>query len=232
MKQIPNLLTCLNLLSGCIAVVFVMAGEVQTGCYLVFLAALFDFFDGFAARALNAWSPIGKELDSLADVVSFGLVPGLIVYRILQPGDFPVAGQEWAFAAFLIPVFSALRLARFNVDESQKTSFRGLPTPACGLFIAALPAVADLSPALDALFRNPVFMLPLTLVLSYLLIAPLSLPSLKFSRDDRKGNRFRYIFLGMGLLLILLLNFAAIPVIIVLYLLSPVFIGKKNIDRG
>src|SRR5690606_22324212 len=187
MKQIPNLLTCLNLLSGCIAVVFVMAGEVQTGCYLVFLAALFDFFDGFAARALNAWSPIGKELDSLADVVSFGLVPGLIVYRILQRGGFPVAGQEWAFAAFLIPVFSARRVVRFKADESPKSSCRGLPTAACGRFIAALPAVADLSTALDALSRYPVFLLPLTLVLSYLQIAPLALPSLKFSPDDRKG---------------------------------------------
>src|SRR5690606_38110138 len=149
MKQIPNLLTCLNLLSGCIAVVFVMAGEVQTGCYLVFLAALFDFFAGFAARALNAWSPIGKELDSLAAVVSFGLVPGLFVDSFMQSGDIPVAGQQWPVAAFLIPLVSALRLARFKADESQKPRIRRLPAAACGLCSAALPAAAYLSPALD-----------------------------------------------------------------------------------
>src|SRR3546814_6572988 len=106
-KAIPNILTCLNLLSGCVAVVFVAAGEVMTGCCLVFLAAFFDFFDGFAARALNAWSPIGKELDSLADIISFGLVPGFVVFRLLQPGDFPQSGREWVFAAFLLTVFSA-----------------------------------------------------------------------------------------------------------------------------
>lgn len=198
-----------------------MKGEVRTGCYLVFLAAFFDFIDGFAARTLNASSPIGKELDSLADIVSFGLVPGLVIFRLLQPGDFPVAGQEWAFASFLIPVFSALRLARFNIDEGQKSSFTGLPTPACGLLIVSLPFLPGALPQLEAILYSPLFLLPLTLLLSYLLVAPLPLPSLKFSRDDRKGNRFRFIFLGICLLLILFLKFAAIPLIIVLYLLSP-----------
>lgn len=206
-----------------------MKGEVQTGCYLVFLAAFFDFFDGLAARALRAWSSIGKELDSLADVLSFGLVPGLILFRMLQPGNFPVPGEEWAFAAFLIPVFSALRLARFNVDERQKTSFMGLPTPACGLFIASLPFIPDLAPQLDLFLHSPFFLLPLTLILCYLLVAPLPLPSLKFSRDDKTGNRFRYIFLGICLLLILFLKFAAVPVIVVLYLLSPVVLREKKV---
>lgn len=228
MRHIPNLLTCLNLLSGCVAVVYVMKGEIQTGSYLVFLAAFFDFFDGLAARALNARSPIGKELDSLADVISFGLVPGLILFRILQPGDYPLRGQEWAFASFLIPVFSALRLARFNVDDSQTSSFLGLPTPACGLFIASLPFLAKLSPALGSLIQNPFVLVPTTLILSYLLVAPIRLPSLKFDKDDPGGNRFRYIFLGIGLLLILFLNFAAIPIIIVLYLLSSMIIRVKK----
>lgn len=209
--------------------VFVMKGDVQTGCYLVFLAAFFDFFDGLAARALNAWSSIGKELDSLADVISFGLVPGLIVFRLLQPGDFPVPGEEWAFTSFLITVFSALRLARFNTDERQKTSFMGLPTPASGLFIASLPFIPGLFPPFGAFISSPFFLLPLTLVLSFLLVAPLPLPSLKFSRDDKAGNRLRYIFLGIGLLLILFLKFAAVPIIIVLYLLSPLIWREKKV---
>ncbi|TCS86045.1 CDP-diacylglycerol--serine O-phosphatidyltransferase [Anseongella ginsenosidimutans] len=206
-----------------------MKGEVQTGCYLVFLAAFFDFFDGLAARALNAWSSIGKELDSLADVISFGLVPGLIIFRLLQPGDFPVPGQEWAFTSFLVTVFSALRLASFNVDDRQKNSFLGLPTPACGLFIASLPFIPDLFPQAGTFIGHPLFLLPLTLMLSYLLVAPLPLPSLKFSREDKAGNRFRYIFLGICLLLILFLKFAAVPVIVVLYLLSPVVLRANKV---
>ena len=230
MKHLPNFLTCLNLLSGCVAVVFVTRGDLHTGCLLVFLAAFFDFLDGLAARALNAWSSIGKDLDSLADVISFGLVPGLILYRLFLPDvQQYTPGEEWAFSGFLITVFSALRLAKFNVDESQKNRFMGLPTPACGLFIASLPFVPEVVPSTEELIGNPFFLLLITLLMSFLLVAPIPLPSLKFSPEDRAGNRLRYIFLGICLLLILLLKFAAIPVIIVLYLFTPLFFRNKKV---
>lgn len=230
MKHLPNFLTCLNLLSGCVAVVFVMKGELQTGCWLVFLAALLDFFDGLAARALNAWSSIGKDLDSLADVISFGLVPGLIIYNLFPAVPEQVYfSEEWAFSGFLVTIFSALRLAKFNVDDSQKSSFMGLPTPASGLLIASLPFIPGIIPSTEELIVNPFFLLLLSLLMSFLLVAPIPLPSLKFSRGDKAGNRSRYIFLGICVLLILLLKFAAVPVIIVLYLLSGLFFRRRKI---
>ena len=136
MKQhIPNFITCLNLVSGCIAIVFAFQHQLEITVYLLALSALFDFFDGLAARALNAYSVIGKDLDSLADMVSFGFAPGAIMYIVLN--DLLIAQQlptYWAYAAFIIPVFSALRLAKFNNDTRQSTYFVGLPTPANTLF--------------------------------------------------------------------------------------------------
>ena len=130
-KHIPNTITCLNLFSGSMAVYYAFLGNYQLVFALVLLAAVFDFFDGFAARLLKAYSPMGKELDSLADMVSFGLAPGAVAFSLLRQTVFP----EWlAFAGFIIPVFSALRLAKFNIDERQTNSFIGMPTPANAIF--------------------------------------------------------------------------------------------------
>lgn len=257
LRHLPNFLTCLNLFAGCLAVVFVTRGQLEAGGWLIFAAAALDFSDGLAARALKAYSPLGKELDSLADVVSFGLVPALILHALLGnaaaghamgfaegtstvgmvldgggPGGAAAGGASaaggpgpgWAFAAFLVTVFSALRLARFNIDPGQSDRFSGLPTPANAILVASFPFILQSYPASAVLLANPVFLLAFVLVSSGLLVAPLPLPSLKFKKGDRKGNLLRYIFLGISLLLILLLKFAAVPVIMALYLVTPLYL--------
>ena len=131
LSHIPNFITSLNLFSGAMAVYFAFQANYELVLILVLLAAVFDFLDGFAARLLKAYSPMGKELDSLADVISFGMAPGAVAFSLLRASELP----EWAaFAGFIIPVFSALRLAKFNIDERQTTSFIGMPTPANAIF--------------------------------------------------------------------------------------------------
>ncbi len=238
-EQIPNVITLLNLLTGCIAIVFGFEDQLVAASCLIGLAAVFDFFDGFAARLLKVSSPIGKELDSLADVVSFGIVPGVILYRLLSGNiDCPViniAGKNIVpFIAFLIPLFSAIRLAKFNTDERQTDSFIGLPTPANAILIASFPLIIQQKSTLTGininlfseLTGNPYFIIILTIVLSYLLIAELPLMSLKFKTFNWKKNRIRYIFLSISMLLIILLFYTAIPLIILLYIILS--LSSKN----
>lgn len=230
MRHLPNFITCLNLLAGCIAVVYALKGELQTAGGLVLLAGVFDFLDGFFARLLNAHSRIGKQLDSLADVISFGLAPATIIYGLFLISEVRIfAMQEWAFSGFIITVFSALRLARFNIDELQSTHFIGLPTPACGITISALPFIMRDFPETAPVITNSFFLLSLTIVMSFLLVAPLPLIALKFKREDKPGNRLKTIFLAGSLILIILLKFAAVPVIVALYiLLSLTFFQNSN----
>lgn len=212
------------------AIVFAFDGDLVTTAYLIFVAAIFDFIDGFAARLLHVKSPIGKELDSLADVVSFGLVPGVILFSLLR---FSLNGSIISghvvfyvpFIAFLIPLFSALRLANFNIDERQTHNFIGLPTPANAILVASFPlilfkepGVLSFDPAfIRSLLTNTYFLIAITILLSYLLVATIPLMSLKFQSMRWTENQTRYIFLILSLVLILLLFYAAIPVIILLY---------------
>jgi len=222
-KHIPNAITCLNLFSGCLALYFAFQGELVTTAYLVGIAAIFDFLDGMLARLLKAYSEIGKQLDSLADMVSFGVVPGTIMFMLLQRAETPLTGTPAAllpFLGFLITIFSALRLAKFNIDTRQTSSFIGLPTPACTLFVASLPLILETGDLLHyAIILNPFVLLALTVLLSFLLVAELPLFALKFSSLAWQENAVRFIFLGLSLILLALLNFAAIPLIIVLYIL-------------
>ncbi|MEG1545608.1 MAG: CDP-diacylglycerol--serine O-phosphatidyltransferase, partial [Tannerellaceae bacterium] len=181
-KYIPNTITCLNLVSGCVASVMALEGNLELAAYWIIIAAVFDFFDGFAARLLKAYSPIGKELDSLADVVSFGVAPGMVVFWLLGQActalPFGSLNVYIPYLAFVIPAFSGLRLAKFNVDERQTTSFIGLPVPAHALLWAAVGcSVLPIVHANEELFVSVVVVL--SVVTSLLLVSEVPMFSLK-----------------------------------------------------
>jgi CDP-diacylglycerol---serine O-phosphatidyltransferase len=218
---IPNLLTLLNLFCGCSASILLIEGPQnnEVVMLLVAVSAVADFFDGLVARWLKQASPIGKELDSLADVVSFGLVPGLIARQMLLE-TLPHDWTHTAWVALMIPLFSALRLAKFNVDERQHQSFIGLPTPANTLFWLGLPLlfVQMGYHALDTRVQVVVLMV-LIVLSSWVLIAELPLLALKFSAFHWRGNEARWSLLISGLLLLCAVGFACLPIIVLLYLL-------------
>ena len=209
-RHIPNFLTCCNLLCGCFGVVFVLEGRTVPAAYFVWVAGLFDFMDGFAARLLKVSSPIGKELDSLADMVSFGLLPSLVMYKMMVVAGTP---SYLPYVAFSIAAFSALRLAIFNLDERQSDSFRGLPTPANALLLTALPLLPSIALLKD--YRVLTFIIILS---SYLLVSGIELFALKFKNFSWADNKIRFTFLALSVLLLITLQLAAIPVIILLYI--------------
>ncbi|WP_375417884.1 CDP-alcohol phosphatidyltransferase family protein [uncultured Hymenobacter sp.] len=230
-KHLPNAITCLNLLCGCLALNCIFVGSaaeplrgLELGAYLVALAALADFADGLVARALRVSSAIGKDLDSLADMVSFGVVPGAILMQLLRQATAGGAWSDWLpYAGFVVSIFSALRLAKFNNDTRQSDSFIGLPTPACTLVVASLPLILthdrfELAPVL----LNPWLLLGLTALLSGLLVAELPLFALKFKSLAWVGNQRRFLFLALTAGLLLLLQAAAVPLVVLLYVLLSV----------
>lgn len=225
-KHIPNAITCGNLVCGCYGIDLVYNGNITVAAYMIGLAAIFDFFDGFAARLLKVSSPIGKELDSLADVVSFGVLPGIIMLALLQKHG---AG-DWAYLAYIIPAFSALRLAMFNVDTRQSTSFIGVPTPANAILIGSLPLVlAHHSNLFSGILTWPV-LLGIAVVMSFLLVAELPLFALKFKDYSFANNKIRYIFLITAVVLLVTLQYAGLPLTIIAYILFSVvdnMMGKK-----
>ena len=215
-KHIPNLLTCLNLFSGCIALVLIFKGELITASYFVVFSGIFDFFDGFAARLLKAYSPLGKELDSLADVISFGVVPGAMLFKLLV-GTLGADLILWTFPAFLITVFSALRLAKFNIDTRQGDMFIGLNTPANTMVIVSIPHIMPLVPALSTSW--PYIILILIPISCFLLVCELPFIAIKFKDFSWKNNKLRYIFIIGSAVMIILFKFAAIPLAILLYII-------------
>jgi len=235
-KHVPNIFTCLNLFFGCIAVVMIFRNRLETASFLVIGAVIFDFFDGLTARMLKAHSPIGKELDSLADVISFGLVPGAIMYSLFKESNPSLiyANENFLrffqFFPFIVTVFSALRLAKFNVDVRQAESFIGLPTPANTMVIIAFPLILQHDQFhLTGLILNPYFLVITSIVLSYLLIAEIPLFALKFKSFSWKNNMYQYILVIAFIILFLVFNYVAIPIIIFLYLLLSIF---NNINRS
>ena len=216
-KHIPNLLTISNLICGCIALYFTFKGELVFTAYLVCLAAIFDFMDGAAARLLNVSNPLGKELDSLADMVSFGLVPGAIVFYILEEGTL----SQYSFMALLIPIFSAYRLAKFNVDENQNENFVGLPTPANCLVFVSIPLITSFNSesTIAYLFEIPEILLIITILLSLALVSRINMFSLKFKNFKYVDNKLRFFFITISITLLTCLRFSAIPIIILLYIL-------------
>lgn len=237
-KGLPSVFTSLALISGCISIVAsVSNGELQLAGYFILIAAVFDFADGFVARSLNSITEFGKQLDSLSDVVSFGVAPSMILYRLLllsyvrsSPGaDFdimnPTLGEGVVlFAAFLVAVFSALRLAKFNIDTEQVKSFRGLPTPANAIFITALGFVAENSrdlPFAELVF-NRYFLLVVIILSCFLLVSNIRMFSLKFSSFDLAKNWIRYLFLSLAVLLIVLFRLPGLAPVIVIYIILSV----------
>jgi CDP-diacylglycerol---serine O-phosphatidyltransferase len=243
-KHIPNFLTCCNLLCGCLGIIkcfepigFYFGGynyqNLVAASLLIFLACIFDFLDGFAARVLKVPSTIGKELDSLADVVSFGVLPGLILYQLIMMTDFvqSLSTELHTFIYYfetppgiivlLIPIFSALRLAKFNIDTRQSESFIGVPTPANAILIASLPLILAYSDSslIKNSISNPYFLITLTLLMSYLLVAEFPLFALKFKNFKWADNKIRFIFMGASIILFIFLIWTAIPIIIFLYII-------------
>jgi len=210
-RHIPNTLTSLNLLSGCLGIVAVLQGPAHHAVWYVIAACVFDFFDGFTARALNVSSPIGKELDSLADMVSFGVLPALVMYRMI---DTQSASDLLPFAAFSLAVFSALRLAKFNIDETQREHFVGLPTPANALFITSL---VYLTSPFDILVSQDFALIGITVTFSFLLVAPLDLFALKFKSYSWAGNELKFTFIAVAVLLLAIWQLAAMPFVILTY---------------
>ena len=221
-KHLPNILTCCNLFSGCIAAYFAFQGELSVASYFIFLCLLFDYLDGFIARLLNVSGELGKQLDSLADVISFGLVPGIMLQNILLHSDLLInSNSTWvSFSAYLITIFSAVRLGKFNLDTRQTENFIGLPTPACAMLISSIPFIlAKYDDVFHIYIFNPRFLLPFILFMCFLLVAELPLFSLKFKTYDLNKNLIRYIFLLSSIILFLSLNFSSIPIIIFIYIL-------------
>ena len=190
---------------------------------MIGIAAIFDFLDGMIARLLKVKSELGKQLDSLSDLISFGMLPGIILFYLLN-NIFSEADNFIKFVpyvAFLIPLFSALRLAKFNIDDRQTESFIGLPTPANAIFIGSIPLilVQQNESIINNLLSNPGFLIILILLLSFLLVAPLPLFSMKFKDLKWKNNSIRYIFIILSVILFPILLFVSIPIIILLYVL-------------
>jgi CDP-diacylglycerol---serine O-phosphatidyltransferase len=219
-KHIPNFITLLNLLSGCIGIVFLFKGQVVLAVVMIWIAALFDFFDGFAARLLRVNSKIGKELDSLADIVSFGILPSVLIFYMFEKMQVPA---YFPYFAFIIALFSALRLAKFNVDTRQYDSFIGLPVPANAIMISSFPIIS-MQYGLFML-NHPVWLLAITITLSYLLLSDIHLFSLKFKGFGWKENWIKYTFLITSVILLLGFQVAAIPIIVILYIISSLLLN-------
>lgn len=209
--HIPNLLTGCNLVAGCAGIVLVASGKLEMAPVAVLVAAVFDFFDGFAARILKVSSDIGKELDSLADMVSFGLLPAVTVFMMLGGSD---AENLLPYLAFLIAVSSAFRLAKFNLDTRQSDRFIGLPTPASAIFFASLVWTATVYPQLAGTY----VLLAFTLLFSYLMVSPVEMVALKFKTFGWIGNRPRYLILIIAMLVVTVGGYTLLPLAILSYI--------------
>ncbi len=230
-KQIPNAITCLNLLCGCLALLSVFVGMAHHACLYILAGLIFDFLDGYVARLLKANSPIGKQLDSLADMVTFGVVPGFILFHLFLKSNFFIMVDNrllfnlLKYTFFANTLCAALRLAKFNTDTRQTDSFLGLPTPANTIFIASLPLILlhdhfGLTPYI----LNPMILIGICILFSMLMISEIPLFSLKFKNFKWGDNKPQFILIALSVILIPVLEFAAIPLMVILYIiLSIVF---------
>lgn len=229
-KHIPNFITTLNLFSGCIGIILALQySRLDYAAYFIVIAALFDFMDGMAARLLHVKSEIGKELDSLADVVSFGVLPGIIVYQLMANSpNTPAAGSLisiFPLISLIIPILSAVRLAKFNLDTRQTTSFIGLPVPANALFLGSLPLIkmqagfSDSLSWLNVITDNYYILAIIAIGMSLLLVSEIPLISLKFRNLKFADNKPQFILVVIAIISFILITFTAIPLIILSYIL-------------
>ena len=252
MKQIPNLFTLLNLILGAVAIIFILQpgesimnynGEewkvylperIQWGAICIFLAAVVDFLDGFVARLLKADSAMGKQLDSLADVVSFGVAPGMIIYQLLRiTFAYEPMGLETDLINFLpallIPAAAAWRLARFNIDTEQSFGFKGIPAPAGGLFFASLPMVLFYNNFnAQEWMLNKWVLYAVTIIVSWLMVSRLPMMSIKFRNYGVKQNWEKFAIIAVGILAALLFQWGAVPIVFVVYILLSLLTQNKN----
>lgn len=254
LPRLPDLLTTANLCCGVLSVLLAVQGELTIACWLIFIAALFDVFDGLAARALGGGSELGKQLDSLADMVSFGVAPGFLVHQMIGNGlttwifmrfltpdvipSYTTSALHWSlWPAYIIglaiPVAAAWRLAKFNIDARQSHGFLGLPTPANALFWSGLfiwmgqhrNGEHEAGRWLAEIAFDPLVMAPVVILLAALMLVEIPLPSLKFTHVGWRGNEVMYILLGLGVALVAAFGFLAVPLLLILYLFSPLW-GK------
>jgi len=212
-KHLPNAVTCLNLFTGCVGVLFALKGEYWNVFYCVLASGTFDFLDGMLARMLRVKSDMGKQLDSLADMVSFGFLPGTVLYTLLAEAS---GSPYWPYLGFAVTVFSALRLAKFNIDERQATDFIGLNTPMNTFFVVSLPFIAEKYPIL---VQDPWILTAVVALCCYLLVSEIRFFSMKLSSLGWRENRFKYVFLLLSAVSVVSLGFLSIPVMLVLYFL-------------
>lgn len=255
MKQIPNIFTLLNLFFGCIAIVFTLQTQnvlinvnedfsssfnlpekLSYASIFIFIAALVDFLDGFVARLFNATSEMGKQLDSLADVVSFGVAPSMIMYQLLRFSYMKQAeGLDisvlYLFPAFLIACAGAYRLARFNLDKSQSTVFKGIPIPANGVLIASFPLLLQYGNSIvnaDEIFLNKWFLYGVIVIVSLLMISKIPMMAMKFKNMSVKDNLPKIILLALSIVAALLLHWLAVPVIFITYIILSLIFKNKS----
>ncbi len=240
-RYIPNALTLLNLFCGCIAVIFAVNNNFVASALFVFLGIFFDFFDGFAARKLNVQSELGVQLDSLADMITSGLVPGIVMFKLIELTQLTWVdnfyktdstnllleiggGSFLPFLGLAITLASAYRLAKFNIDIEQQAYFKGLPTPANTLLIVSLPLIMEFqnSDLINSIILNQWFLIGLTVFSCWILNSKIKLFALKFKTWNFKDNVARYIFILLCIVLLIVLKFAAIPLIILLYIMMSI----------
>lgn len=231
-QHIPNAITCGNLVSGCLSILFVAMNMPVKAAIMIFVAGLFDFLDGFSARLLHTHSPIGADLDSLSDAVSFGVAPGFIMFWLMgRSFDLPSVSlygiPVLPCLAFLLPVFSAIRLAKFNIDDTQKTLFRGLPAPGMAIFIASLPLALGQIGHLTEGVLGFWACLGITFVFSFMMVSRLRFFSFKMKSAKWKGNEVRWIFLLVTLASFAIFRMVALPFVMMLYILLSVFFAEK-----
>lgn len=241
--HIPNGITSLNVLSGCLSIACAFNNHLTTAAIFIFFAGIFDFFDGLSARMLKAYSEMGKSLDSLADVISFGVAPSVIMLQLLLISvrkEYPEIQLESAsfgillivYSSFIIAIFSAIRLAKFNTDPRQAESFIGVPTPANAFFIASLVFVIKDYSIFSEWLLNYRILIPLFIILSVLLVAEIPMIALKFKNLSVKDNKAQYLLVGIAIILISIFKLSAYPLIFITYLiLSIIFNPQKKLNH-
>ena len=227
-KHIPNTITCCNLVSGCVAIAYAFSGNIELSFTWIIIGAVFDFFDGMSARLLNVSSPIGKELDSLADIVTFGVAPSTILFSELSVMSYPAILDPLRsilpFTAYIMAAFSALRLAKFNLDERQTLGFIGLPTPANALFWGSL--IIGAGKWLETTPLMVLFLLGGILISSWLMVSEIPMFALKFKEWGWKGNQVKYIFLLTCIPLLAIFGLTGLAIIIAWYVIISYIIKK------
>ena len=231
-QHIPNAITCGNLVSGCLSILFLTEDMPIKAAIMIFVAGLFDYLDGFSARLLKVHSPIGADLDSLSDVVSFGVAPGFIMCWLMdRAADLPsltlLGIDVLPCLAFMLPVFSAIRLARFNIDDTQTTSFRGIPAPGMAIFIASLPLALSQAGHLTDGALSYWACLGITIIFSLMMVCNLRFFSFKIKSAKWKGNEIRWIFLIIAVVGFALFRFLALPFVLMVYVLMSIFFAEK-----